>query len=41
MDYMDDEVRIVDTEEEIRKMTIIQSEFAEWAGMRFGIRKCA
>ena len=29
MDYMDDEVRIADTEEEIRKMTTIQSEFAE------------
>ena len=41
MDYMDDEVRIADSEEEIRKMAKIQSEFAEWAGMRFGIHKCA
>ena len=41
MDYMDDEMRIADTEEEIRKMTTIQSEFAEWSGMRFGIHKCA
>ena len=31
MDYMDDEVRIADTEEEIRKMATIQNEFAEWA----------
>jgi hypothetical protein len=38
---MDDEVRVADTEEEIRKMTTIQSEFAEWSGMRFGIHKCA
>jgi hypothetical protein len=29
MDCMDDEVRVADTEEEIRKMTTIQSEFAE------------
>ena len=41
MDYMDDEVRIADTEEEIRKMATIQSEFAKCAGMRFGIHKCA
>ena len=41
MDYMDDEVRIADTEEEVRKMATIQSEFAEWAGMRFDIHKCA
>jgi hypothetical protein len=42
MDYMDDEVRIADTEEaEIRKIATIQSEFAEWSGMRFGIHKCA
>ena len=41
MDYMDDEVRVADTEEEIRKMTIIQSKFAEWSGIRFGIHKCA
>jgi hypothetical protein len=39
MDYVDDEVRIADTEEEIRKMATIQSEFAEWSGMRFGIHK--
>ena len=30
IDYMDDEVRIADTEEDIRKMATIQSEFAEW-----------
>ena len=41
MDYMDDKVRIADTEGEIRKMTTIQSEFAEWAEIRFGIYKCA
>ena len=41
MDYMDDEVRIADTEEEIRKMATIQNEFVEWSGMRFGIHKCA
>ena len=41
MDYMDDEVRIADTEEKIRKMATIQSQFAEWSGMRFGIHKCA
>ena len=41
MDYMDDEVHVADTEEEIRKMTTIQSEFAEWSGMRFSIHKCA
>ena len=41
MDYMDDEVRVTDTEEEIRRMTTIQSEFAEWSEMRFGIHKCA
>ena len=41
MDYMDDEVRIADTEEDICKMATIQSEFAEWAEMRFGIHKCA
>ena len=40
MDYMDDEVHIADTEGDIRKMATIQSEFAEWAGMRFGIHKC-
>ena len=37
---MDDEVHVADMEEEIRKMTTIQSEFAEWSGMRFGIHKC-
>jgi hypothetical protein len=41
MDNMDDEVRVADTEEEIRKMTTIQSEFAKWSEMRFGIHKCA
>ena len=41
MDYMDNEVHIADMKEEIRKMVTIQSEFAEWAGMRFGIHKCA
>lgn len=41
MDYIDDEVRIADTEEEIRKMKTIHSEFAEWAGMCFGIHNCA
>ena len=41
MDYIDDEVRIADTEEEIRKMMTIQSEFAEWAIMHFDIHKCA
>ena len=39
MDYMDDEVCIADTEEKIRKMTTIQSQFAEWSEMRFGIHK--
>ena len=38
---MDDEVRIADTEEEVRKMATIRTEFAEWAGMRFGIHKRA
>ena len=33
MDYMDDEVCIADTEEKIRKMATIQSQFAEWSGM--------
>jgi hypothetical protein len=41
MDYMDDEVCIADTEEDIRKIVIIQSKFAEWARIRFGIHKCA
>ena len=41
MDYMDDEIRIADTKEDICKMATIQSEFAEWAGMRFGIHKYA
>ena len=41
MDYMDDEVRIADILEDIHKMTTIKIEFAEWAGMRFGIHKCA
>jgi hypothetical protein len=41
IDHMDDEVHVADTEEEIHKMTKIQSEFAEWSGMRFGIHKCA
>lgn len=33
MYYMDDEVRIANTEEDISKMATIQSEFAEWADM--------
>ena len=41
MDYMDDEVYIIDTEEKTCKMTTIQSEFAEWLGMLFDIHKCA
>lgn len=41
MDYMDDEVRIADSTAEIRKMAEIQSDFATWSGMRFGIHKCA
>jgi len=41
MDYMDDEVRITDTEGDMRKMAQIQSDFAEWSGMKFKIHKCA
>lgn len=41
MDYMDDEVRIAGDEATIRKMAEIQSDFATWAGMKFGIHKCA
>ena len=41
MDYMDDEVRITDTEKDICKMARIQNEFAKWVGMRFSIHKCA
>lgn len=41
MDYMNDLVRIADTEEDIQKMAIIQSEFVQWARMRFAIPKCA
>lgn len=29
MDYMDDEVRIADTEDDIRKIAMTQSEFTE------------
>lgn len=36
MDYMDDEVKTADTEEDIRRMTRLQSEFAEWSGMKSG-----
>ena len=39
INYMNNEVRIADTKEEIRKMVTIQSEFAEWARMRFSIHK--
>lgn len=31
MDHMDDKIRIADSVEEIRKITTIQSKFAEWA----------
>lgn len=41
MDYMDDEVQIAESEEDMRKMTNIQSEFATWSRMKFGIHKCA
>ena len=37
---MDDEVRIANTQEEMRKMTRIYSKFAEWTAMRFGGHKC-
>lgn len=41
MDYMDDKVRITDTEEDIRKMAEIQSDFVEMTGMKFESHKCA
>lgn len=41
MKYMDDEVHIANSKEDIRKMVEIQSEFADLAEMKFGIHKCA
>jgi hypothetical protein len=39
--YMDDEVCFADTEEDIRKISTAQSEFAEWVDIRFEIHSCA
>lgn len=41
MESLDDEVRIGDTEENIRKIVEIHSEFANWARTKFSIFKCA
>ena len=41
MNYLDDDVRIMDTEEDIRMMATIQRNFAERTGMKFTIYKCA
>ena len=41
MDYINDEVCIADSEEDIRKTVEIQSEFADCVGIKFGTHKYA